>query len=51
MNNFLAIDTSSRYLTVLAVKGEKKVLKYLDDCAMKHSVKLMGVIDAALKEA
>ncbi len=51
MNNFLAIDTSSRYLTVLAVKGEKKVLKYLDDCAMQHSVKLMGVIDAALKES
>lgn len=51
MSNFLAIDTSSRYLTVLAVKGEKKVLRHRDDCAMRHSVILMDEIHAALKEA
>lgn len=50
MNNFLAIDTSSRYLTVLAVKGEKIALRYLPDCAMKHSVILMDEIDGAMKE-
>ena len=51
MSNFLAIDTSSKYLTVLAVKGGKKVLRYLPDCALKHSVVLMDEVDQALKEA
>ena len=51
MSNFLAVDTSSRYLTVLAVKGEKVILRHLDDCALKHSVVLMGEVDRALKEA
>lgn len=50
-NNFLAVDTSSRYLTVLAVKGEKKVIRYLPDCALQHSVMLMDEIDKAFKEA
>ena len=49
MSNFLAIDTSSRYLTVLAVNGEKKVLRHRDDCAMRHSVILMEEIDAAFE--
>ena len=51
MSNFLAVDTSSRHLTVLAVKGGRKVLRYLPDCALKHSVTLMGEVDKALKEA
>ena len=51
MSNFLAVDTSSRYLSVLAVKGEKVVLRHLDDCALKHSVVLMDEVDKALKEA
>lgn len=51
MSNFLAIDTSSRYLTVLAVKDGKKVLRHRDDCAMKHSVILMEEVDIALNEA
>lgn len=51
MSNFLAIDTSSRYLTVLAVKGEKKVLKHIPDCAMRHSVTLMGIVEQAFEEA
>ena len=50
MSNFLAIDTSSRYLAVLAVKGEKKALRYLPDCALKHSVVVMDEVDKALKE-
>ena len=50
MSNFLAIDTSSRYLTVLAKKGEKSVLRHLPDCAMQHSVILMDEIDGALDE-
>lgn len=51
MSNFLAIDTSSRYLTVLAVKGAKVVLRHLPDCALQHSVVLMDEVDKALKEA
>ena len=51
MSNFLAIDTSSRYLTVLAVKGAKVAARHIDDCALKHSVAVMGEVDKALKEA
>ena len=50
MNNFLAIDVSSRYLTVLAKKGKREAFRYLPDCAMKHSVVLMEEIDKSLKE-
>ncbi len=51
MSNYLAVDTSSKYMTVLAVKGGKRVLKYKKECAMQHSVLLMPEIDSALKEA
>lgn len=51
MSNFLAIDTSSRYLTVLVQKGDRQVLRHLPECAMKHSQILMDEIDAALNEA
>ena len=50
MNNFIAIDTSSRYLTVLAQKGDRQAFRHISDCAMKHSVILMDEIDRALKE-
>ena len=51
MSNFLAIDTSSRYLTVLAQKGDRQVLRHHAECAMKHSEILMDEINAALNEA
>lgn len=51
MTDFLAVDTSSKYLTVLASKGGKKVLRHIEDCAMRHSVILMDEIDKAMKEA
>ena len=50
MSNFLAVDTSSRYLTVAACKGGKKVVNFIPDCAMNHSVVLMDEIDKALAE-
>jgi tRNA threonylcarbamoyl adenosine modification protein YeaZ len=50
MSNYLAIDTSSRYLNVLAVKGEKVVQKFIPDCALNHSVRLMQEVDVALTE-
>ena len=51
MKNFLAIDTSCNYLTVLAVKDGQTFSKFLPDCSMRHSVKLMETVDAVLKEA
>lgn len=51
MSKFLAIDTSSKYLAVLAVNGEKVVSRFLPDCAMRHSVALMGEVDKALQSA
>ncbi len=50
MSNFLAVDTSSHYLTVAACKGEKQVVKFVGDCAMQHSVVLMDEIEKALSE-
>lgn len=51
MSNYLAIDASSRYLTVVAKKGENLIVRHLSDCAMKHSVIIMDEVDAAFKEA
>lgn len=51
MSNYLAIDASSRYLTVVAKKDENLIVKHLADCAMKHSVIIMDEVDAAFKEA
>lgn len=51
MSNFLAVDTSSRSLTVVACRGKKQAVRYIADCAMNHSVTLMDEIDRALDEA
>ncbi|MGN1060185.1 MAG: tRNA (adenosine(37)-N6)-threonylcarbamoyltransferase complex dimerization subunit type 1 TsaB [Candidatus Coproplasma sp.] len=51
MSNFLAVDTSSKHLTVVAVKGEKEVVNFIPDCAMRHSVLLMDEIEKTLNEA
>lgn len=50
MTDFLAIDTSSKHLTVLAQKDGKTALRFIPDCAMHHSTELMGEIERALKE-
>lgn len=50
MSNFLAVDTSSRYLAVAAKNGEKTAVTFLPDCAMQHSVRLMDEIDKTLNE-
>ncbi|MGN0804589.1 MAG: tRNA (adenosine(37)-N6)-threonylcarbamoyltransferase complex dimerization subunit type 1 TsaB [Candidatus Coproplasma sp.] len=51
MSNFLAVDTSSRYLTVVAYKDGVPTLNHISDCAMRHSVILMDEIDKTLNEA
>lgn len=50
MSNYLAIDTSSGYLTVFARKERISCMRYTPDCAMKHSVILMDEIDKAMDE-
>lgn len=51
MSNFLVVDTSSRYLTVAAKRGEHIVLRHIEDCAMQHSVVLMSQVEAAMDAA
>ncbi len=51
MKNYLAIDTSSGYLNIIAVKGGKKFSSFLPDCSMRHSVTLMPAVEALLKES
>ena len=50
MKNFLAIDTSNEYLTVLAAKDGRFACSHLPDCAMRHSISFMGAVDEVLKE-
>ena len=50
MKNFLAIDTASEYLSVVAVVDGNTYSRYLPDCAMRHSTALMTEIDGLLKE-
>ena len=49
--NYLAIDTSGEYLTVIAKHGEKTERVFRPDCLAKHSVVLMEEIDGALSRA
>ncbi len=49
--NFLAVDTSGNYLTVVARKGGSYYTLSLPDCAMKHSVSVMPAVDEVLKKA
>ncbi len=51
MSNFLAVDTSSVYLTVAVCNDGKLTVNHVADCAMNHSVVLMDEIDRALNKA
>ena len=51
MKNFLAVDTSCNYLTVIAAKDGEVFSTHIPDCAMKHSVSLMNAVDETLKKA
>lgn len=46
--NFLAVDTSGGYLTVLARKDGRVHTLFERDCAAQHSVRLMPVVEEAL---
>ena len=45
MNRYLAIDTSSSYLTVLVCGGGEPVCIFEKDEALQHSVRLMDAMD------
>ncbi len=49
--NYLAIDTSGEYLTVIAKHGERAERVFRPDCLAKHSVVLMEEIEGALARA
>jgi tRNA threonylcarbamoyladenosine biosynthesis protein TsaB len=49
--NFLAVDTSASYLTVIVTRGEDRFVSYLEKAGMKHSTLLLPEIDRTLKEA
>lgn len=51
MKNFIAIDTSAEYLTVIAKKGEKVHTVFEENCAMQHSVRLMDAVEEAASAA
>ncbi|MBO5240993.1 MAG: tRNA (adenosine(37)-N6)-threonylcarbamoyltransferase complex dimerization subunit type 1 TsaB [Clostridia bacterium] len=51
MKNFLAIDTSGNYMSVVAVKNGEAFSTFLPDCAMSHSVLLMETVDEVLARA
>ncbi len=48
--NYLAIDTSSSYLTVACSFDGEKTYKYLPDCSLNHSVLLNQTIEDVLNE-
>ena len=51
LKNFLAVDTSCNYLTVVVAKNGETFTTHIPDCAMRHSVSLMNAVDETLKKA
>ena len=48
MKNFLAVDTSNEYLTVVGCVDGVVESVFIENCAMKHSVTLLNAIDELL---
>ena len=49
--NFVAVDTSGNYLTVVAGKNGEFYSVSIPNCMMKHSVSVMPAVDEVLKRA
>ena len=49
--NFVAVDTSGNYLTVVAGKNGEFYSVSIPNCMMKHSVSVMPAVDEVLKKA
>ncbi len=48
--NFLAVDTSGNFMSVVVCKGEEVYSSFTPDCAMKHSVLLLPKIEETLEK-
>ena len=51
MKNFLAVDTSTNHLAVMAVKNGVAHTVFIPNCAMKHSVSVMPAVEEVLTKA
>ena len=51
MKNFLALDTSGNHLAVVAMKNGRKYSTFIENCAMKHAVSVMGAVAETLEKA
>ena len=49
--NYLAIDTSSEYLTVALSFEGRRFSSYSENAGLRHSVRLMPEVDSVLKQA
>ena len=49
--NFVAVDTSGNYLTVVAGKGGEFFSVSIPNCMMRHSVSVMPAVNEVLKKA
>ena len=49
--NFLAVDTSGNFMSVIAVRDGEVFSSFTPDCAMKHSVLILPQIEETLKKA
>ncbi len=48
--NFLCVDTSSGYMTVVASVNGKEYVSFSNNCSMRHSTLLMSAIDELLSK-
>ena len=51
MKNFLAIDTSCEYMSIVAAKDGQVFTSFTPDCTMRHSVLIMQKVDELLTRA
>ena len=49
--NILAIDTSSKYFSLVIARDEKILVRFFEPLARELSAKLVPVIDGSLKKA
>ncbi len=51
MKNFVAVDTSGNFLTVLACKNGACFSTHISDCSMRHSTSLLPAVEETLRKA
>ncbi len=49
--NYVAVDTSGKYLSVVVCKNDKPEVFFEENCGVNHSVKLMPVLEELLDRA